>query len=56
LETTIKSDTFDIWMTFLGFGFKSYDLKQQIITVAIQSNCFRLVEFSTALFYISFDI
>jgi len=56
LETALKSGIFDIRMTFLGFGFKRYDLKQQIIKVAIQCNCFRLVAFSTALFYISFDM
>jgi len=43
-------------MTRWGFGFQRYDLKQQIIKVAVQSNCFRLVEFSAALFYITFDI
>jgi len=42
-------------MTCWGFGFKRYDLKQQIINVAAQSNCFRPVEFSTALFYTTFD-
>jgi len=37
-------------------NFKSYDLKQQIIKVTVQSDCFRLVEFSTALFYVTFDV
>jgi len=37
-------------MTCWGFKFKSYDPKQQIIKVSAQSNCFKLVEFSSALF------
>jgi len=43
-------------MTCWGFKFKSYDLKQQIIKVAVQVKCLRLVEFSTPLFYITFNI
>ena len=42
-------------MSCWSFGFKRYDLKQQRIKVVVQSNCFRLVEFSIALFYRAFD-